>query len=80
MRGVKSGLTRRKRKIIGNAKANTMIMSPNRSKSMGKFVGPAIKSSKTEIVPIARMAMKIRKAVSFFSELNMPAKGILLLP
>ena len=54
-----------------------MIMSTNRSKTVGRFVGPATKSSKTASVPMAKMLMNIRKAASFLSELNMLAKDIL---
>lgn len=44
---------------------------------MGRLVGPATKSSKNKIVLAAKTTMKMMKAASFFSELNMPAKGIL---
>ena len=80
MRGVKSGLIRRKKKSAVNVKTKTMICPTNRSKNIGRFVGPATKSSKIKMVLTARTTMKIMKAASFFNESNMPAKGILPLP
>jgi hypothetical protein len=43
---------------------------------MGKFVGPATKSSKSNMVLAAKMTIKMMNAASFFNELNIPAKGI----
>jgi hypothetical protein len=44
---------------------------------MGKLVGPATKSSKSNMVLAAKITIKMMNAVSFFNELNIPTKGLL---
>ena len=77
MRGVNSVFIRRKKKMAVNVKMKTKDMSTTRSKNMGRFVGPATKSSKNRMVLAAKITMKIMKAASFFKDENMPAKVIL---
>jgi len=79
MNGVKSALIRRKKKRAIEEKTKIMLMSANLCKKVGKFMAPAMKSSKKAMVPAARITMKIRKAASFLSELKMLANVILLL-
>jgi hypothetical protein len=54
----------------------TRDISINRSKNMGRLVGPATNSSKNKIVLPAKTTMKSMKAASFFKDENMPAKVI----
>lgn len=77
MRGVKSVFIRRKKKTAVNVKMKTKDMSTNRWKKLGRFVGPATKSSKNKMVIAAKTTIKIRKATNFLKEPNMPAKEIL---
>ena len=50
MKGVKSALTRRKKRSTTEEKMKTMLISANRCPKIGKFMAPAIKSSKKAIV------------------------------
>jgi hypothetical protein len=77
MNGVKRALVRRKKNSKIAVKMKIMVMSPNWSKNIGRFVGPATKIWKKPMVPAAKITMRIRKAVSFLSELKMPGKDIL---
>ena len=80
IRGVKSVFIRRKKKRAVNVKTKTRDISINRSKNIGRLVGPATKSSKNKMVLAAKTTMKSMKAASFFKDENMPAKVILPVP